>query len=107
MHNLRSKNAPRLVLEVKKWNFLALSVFVNRTDAVVTDRELINDSVRHFDSPSMLLGSRDPVLARLRAEGVGFIAAWSPAVQNNIESWGLNRLAKVDTYTLYQIPRAR
>jgi 4-amino-4-deoxy-L-arabinose transferase-like glycosyltransferase len=107
MRHLKSKNASRLVLEVKKWNFLALSVFVNRADAVVTDRELINDSVRHFDNPSVLLGSRDPVLAQLRAKGVGFIAAWSPAVQNNIESWGLHRLAKVDTYTLYQIPRAQ
>jgi 4-amino-4-deoxy-L-arabinose transferase-like glycosyltransferase len=105
LHNLRSKHAPRLVLEVKKWNFLAMSVFVNRADAVVMDRELINDSVRHFDNPSMLLGARDPVVGELRAKGVGFIAAWSPAVQSNIESWGLERLASVDSYRVYRIPK--
>jgi hypothetical protein len=107
MHRLRSKHAPRLVLEVKKWNFLALSVFLNRVDAIVVDRELINDSIRHFDNPSLLLGAREPVLEQLRARGVGFIAAWSPTVQSNVESWGLERLAKVGTYTLYQLPRAR
>jgi hypothetical protein len=107
MHRLRSKHAPRLMLEVKKWNFLALSVFVNRVDAIVMDRELINDSIRHFDNPSLLLGAREPVLAELRAKGVGFIAAWSPTVQNNIESWGLQRLAKVGTYAVYRLPHDR
>ena len=56
MHHLKSKHAPRMVLEVKKWNFLAMQVFLNRVDAIVIDRELINDSTRHFDNPSMLLG---------------------------------------------------
>ena len=105
MHHLKSKNAPRMVLEIKAWNFLAMPVFLNRVDAIVMDRELKNDSVSHFENPSLLLGPREPVLAQLRDKGVGFIAVWSPAVQSHIEPWGLRRLAKVDSYTIYRIPR--
>ncbi len=105
MHDLKSQNAPRMVLEVKLWNYLALQVYLNRVDAVVLDRKVLDDPIRTFDNPSILLGDRETVLGQLMDQNVRFIAAWSPAVQDHIETWGLQRLAQVDSYRIYQIPR--
>jgi 4-amino-4-deoxy-L-arabinose transferase-like glycosyltransferase len=102
--HMRESDSPRMLLEIKAWNFYALPVFLNRVDAIVNDRDLINDPVHTFDGPSILSGDREPVLTRLRAERAGFIAVWSPGAQNRVESWGLKRLGSVDTYTVYRVP---
>jgi hypothetical protein len=101
---MAESNAPRVLLEIKDWNFYVLPVFLNRVDAIVKDRELINDPVHMFAGPSILSGDREAVLTRLRAERAGFIAVWSPTARNHVESWGLKRLATVDTYTMYEVP---
>ena len=56
-----------------------------------------------FDNPSMLLGPKDAVLAQLKPR-VGFIAAWSPEIQEHITPWGLPCLGQIDTYKIYRIP---
>ena len=76
-----------------------MAVFLNRDDVIVSDRELIDDSVRHFENRSMLLGPRERVLAALKAKGVGFVAAWSPEVRANIKPWGLQRRSARSTRT--------
>jgi hypothetical protein len=106
MPGLRSKHAPRMVLEIKAWNFLELPVFLNRDDAILADRDLRADSVHHFDNRSILLGEREPVLAELRVKGVGFVALWSPEVRAHVKLWGLERVAQAASYTIYRIPRA-
>jgi hypothetical protein len=105
MHHLKSEKAARMVVEVKGWNYLALNVFLNRFDAVVMDRELLADPIKQFDNPSILLGSRENVLRELKTRGVGFIAAYSPKIKGHVEEWGLNRIARVDTYSIYRVPR--
>ena len=45
MHDLRLPNGPRIVLEVKPWNYLALQVYLNRIDAVVLDRKILDDPI--------------------------------------------------------------
>ena len=89
LHGLKSRNEPRMVLEIKSWNFLALPVLLGRIDSVAADREInYGDPIRPFDKPSMLLGRRKAVLAELKSKGIGYIAAWSPAVQDHIASMG-------------------
>jgi len=108
MHRLKAREAPRMMLEIKYWNFLAMPVFLGRIDAIETDRQLMfDDPIRTFDNPSLLLGPREPVVKWLKTMGVGFIAVWSPAVQAHIEPWGFERLAKVDSYTIYRLPKDR
>jgi len=95
--------APRMLLEFKYWNFDALAAFLNRFDAIVRDREVSFDPSRA--TRSMLMGPRESVLAELRSQRVGYIAAWSTDVRNQIEQWGLDRFASVGTYTIYRMPR--
>jgi hypothetical protein len=102
---LRSASAPKLLLEVKEWNFLALPVFLGRADAVLIDREYSVDPLHHFDGRTFLLGSREPTLARIRAMGAEYIAVWTPEVKQHISSWGLRRIKEVDTYAIYRMPR--
>ncbi len=80
-----------------------MPVFLNRNDAIVADRELIDDSVHHFDNRSMLLGPRDRVLAELEAKEVGFVAAWSDEVRAHVKEWGLRPVAGVGSYTIYKL----
>jgi len=100
--HVKSREAPRMLLQFKYWNFDALAVFLNRYDAIVRDREISRDPSR--DNPSLLLGSRELVLAQLRPRGVRFIAVWTPEIQAHIEPWGLERITKVGSYTIYRVP---
>lgn len=105
LHGLKAKNEPRMVLEIKAWNFLALPVLLGRIDAVATDREIdYADPIRPFDNPSMLMGPREAVLSELRGKNVGFIAAWSPAIQDHLAPWGLTCIGQIDSYKIYRIP---
>ena len=107
MHHLKGRKLRDMLLEMRFWNFYALPIFINNIDRIVNDRTLINDAIRTFDNPSSLLGPREDVLAELKAKGVCFVAVHSPAVHSHIQQWGLERLAQVDSYTIYRIPRTR
>jgi hypothetical protein len=104
--HLKAKNSARMMIEIKCWNFLAMPVFLNRVDAIVNDRVVGENPVNPFDHPSVLLGEREDVLARLNAEEVGYVAVASPAIQSHIEPWGFQPFAKVDSYTIYRTPAA-
>jgi hypothetical protein len=104
MRHLRSSQAPRLLLEVKEWNFLAVPIYMGRVDGVVIDRDINTNPVHHFDNRSLLLEPREKVLARMKSQGAGYIAAWTPEVRSHLDSCGLDRLTTVDTYTVYRVP---
>jgi hypothetical protein len=102
--HLRAKDSAKMMIEVKCWNFLAMPVYLNRVDAIVNDREVSESPVNPFDAPSVLMGPKEDVLAKLKAQGVRFIAVYSSAIQSHIQPWALQPVARVDSYTIYRIP---
>lgn len=103
---LSANKSARMMMEVKFWNFLVMPVFLNRFDSLETDREIDSNPARPFDRPSMLLGEKENVLAKLRAKKVQFVAVYSPAIRSHIEEFGFKPFATIDSFTLYRVPRA-
>ena len=102
---LNARKPARMMIEVKLWSYLVMPVFLNRVDALVIDRELDSNPAKRFDRPSLLLGEKEKVLARLQVKNVQFVAVYSPAIRSHIEAFGFKPFATIDSYAVYRVPR--
>ncbi len=100
----KANNGTRMLLEINCWNFLSMPVFLNRVDSIIPDREIAGDPVHPFDNPSVLMGDRTEVLAKLRAQGVRSLPS-ARLRSRTISSRGASAAWRGGYYTVYRLPQ--